>query len=78
MQIIVVQSGLYVTAVATYYYNRHTYIYALNLLKSIYVATAAMYTCTCMHALQLNYTVEATDEGRHDTTRGGHSSRGPH
>jgi hypothetical protein len=33
---------------------------------------------TCMHALQLNYTVETTDEGRHDTTRGGHSGRGPH
>jgi hypothetical protein len=33
MQITVVQSGLYVTAIATTIIdNRHTYIYALNLI----------------------------------------------
>jgi hypothetical protein len=74
MQIIVVQLGLYVTAIATTIIGIHTYICTLNLIY-IYVATAMH---TCMHALQLNYAVEATDEGRHDTTRGGHSGRGPH
>ena len=32
MQIIVVQSGLYVTAIATTIIGIHTYIYALNLI----------------------------------------------
>jgi hypothetical protein len=52
MQIIVVQSGLYVTAIATTIIGIHTtYIHALILIY-LYMATA-MYTC--MHALQLNY-----------------------
>jgi hypothetical protein len=54
MQIIVVQSGLYVTAIATtiigihtYYYNRHTYIllYALNLIYLYSYCYVYMHAC---------------------------------
>jgi hypothetical protein len=33
---------------------------------------------SCAMARGLDINIEATGEGRHDTTRGGHSGRGPH